>query len=55
MTRPHVHTAKRKHPSVAGSDSVGLRAKAHLAAPARSRFRRRALMSALSTRLNVRQ
>jgi hypothetical protein len=23
MTRPHVHTAKRKHPSVAGSDTPG--------------------------------
>jgi hypothetical protein len=33
MTRPHVHTAKRKHPSVAGSDPVGLRAEAHLAEP----------------------
>jgi hypothetical protein len=27
MTRPHVHTAKRKHPSVAGSDTFGPGAK----------------------------
>lgn len=31
MTRSHVHTAKRKHPPVAGSDPVGLSAAAPLA------------------------
>jgi len=33
MTRPHVHTAKRKHPSLAGSDTVGPGANTPLAAP----------------------